>query len=153
MISLQKWMILAHLQKLTNNVGNLVKIIVATGFELLPKVQKIALSGHTDCGFIVDYRREFSQMLLAVTSLGVVDVKIVLFLNPQNSGFYWGSPIPHFSQQHEGLQHAAVFQPRQEVTCLKERFKSTYSRSLRWIGEQLNAKNCIACLKRPKINY
>ena len=48
MISLQKWMILAHLQKLTNNVGNLVKIIVATGFELLPKVQKIAQSGHTD---------------------------------------------------------------------------------------------------------
>ena len=48
MISLQKWMILAPLQKLTNNVGNLVKIIVATGFELLPKLQKIASSGHTD---------------------------------------------------------------------------------------------------------
>ena len=33
-------MILAPLQKLPNNVGNLGKIIVATGFELLPKVQK-----------------------------------------------------------------------------------------------------------------
>ena len=41
-------MILAPLQKLPNNVGNLGKIIVATGFELLPKVQKIAQSGHTD---------------------------------------------------------------------------------------------------------
>ena len=40
MISLEKWMILAPLQKLPNNVGNLGKIIVATGFELLPKVQK-----------------------------------------------------------------------------------------------------------------
>ena len=47
MISLEKWMILAPLQKLPNNVGNLGKIIVATGFELLPKVQKIAQSGHT----------------------------------------------------------------------------------------------------------
>ena len=36
------------LQKLHNNVGNLGKIIVATSFEWLPKVQKIAQSGHTD---------------------------------------------------------------------------------------------------------
>ena len=40
-------MILAPLRKLANNVGNLGKIIVATGFEWLPKVQKIAQSGHT----------------------------------------------------------------------------------------------------------
>ena len=40
-------MILTHLQKLPNNVGNLGKIFVATGFEWLPKVQKIAQSGHT----------------------------------------------------------------------------------------------------------
>ena len=33
-------MILTPLQKLPNNVGDLSKIIVATGFELLPKVQK-----------------------------------------------------------------------------------------------------------------
>ena len=36
-------MILAPVQKLPNNLG---KIIVANGFELLPKVQKIAQSGH-----------------------------------------------------------------------------------------------------------
>ena len=48
MISLEKWMILTPLQKLPNNVGNLGKIIVATSFEWLPKVQKIAQSGHTD---------------------------------------------------------------------------------------------------------
>ena len=33
-------MILTPLQKLPNNVGDLVKIIVATGFEWLAKVQK-----------------------------------------------------------------------------------------------------------------
>ena len=41
-------MILTPLQKLPNNVGDLGKIIVATSFEWLPKVQKIAKSGHTD---------------------------------------------------------------------------------------------------------
>ena len=35
------------LQKLPNNKGDLGKIIVDTGFEWLPKVQKIAQSGHT----------------------------------------------------------------------------------------------------------
>ena len=40
-------MILTPLQKLPNNVGDLGKTIVATGFEWLPKVQKIAQSGHT----------------------------------------------------------------------------------------------------------
>ena len=40
--SLEKWRILTPLQKLPKNVDDLVKIIVATGFELLPKMQKIA---------------------------------------------------------------------------------------------------------------
>ena len=40
-------MILTPLQKLPNNVGDLGKVIVATGFEWLPEVQKIATSGHT----------------------------------------------------------------------------------------------------------
>ena len=40
-------MILTSLQKLSSNVGDLGKIIVATSFEWLPKVQKIAQSGHT----------------------------------------------------------------------------------------------------------
>ena len=39
-------MILTPLQKLPNNLGNLSKIFVATGFESLPKVQKIAQYGH-----------------------------------------------------------------------------------------------------------
>ena len=47
MISLEKWMILTPLQKLPSNVGILGKIIVATGFEWLPKMQKITQSGHT----------------------------------------------------------------------------------------------------------
>ena len=36
------------LQKLPKNEVDLGKLIVATGFEWLPKVQKIAQSGHTD---------------------------------------------------------------------------------------------------------
>ena len=47
MIAQEKWMILTPLQKLPNNVGNLGKIIIATGFEWLPKVQKISQSCHT----------------------------------------------------------------------------------------------------------
>ena len=39
MISLEKWKILTTLQKLPKNVGDLGKIIVATGFKKLPKVQ------------------------------------------------------------------------------------------------------------------
>ena len=39
MNSLEKWKILTHLQKLPENVGNLGKIIVATCFEKVPKVQ------------------------------------------------------------------------------------------------------------------
>ena len=47
MISLEKGMMLTPLQKLPRNVGDLGKIIVATGFEWLPKVKKIAQSGYT----------------------------------------------------------------------------------------------------------
>ena len=45
----QKWMTLAPIHKLPNNMGDLGKIIVAINFEWLPKVQKIAQSGHTAC--------------------------------------------------------------------------------------------------------
>ena len=47
MISWEKLMILAPLLKLPKNVGDLGKFIVAKGFKKLPKVQKIANSGHT----------------------------------------------------------------------------------------------------------
>ena len=38
MISQEKWKFLKPLQQLYKNVSNLGKIIVATGFEKLPKV-------------------------------------------------------------------------------------------------------------------
>ena len=47
-ISLEKWLILTSLQKMPKNVGDLGKLIIAKGFKKLPKVQKIAQSGHTD---------------------------------------------------------------------------------------------------------
>ena len=47
MISLEKIKILTLLQKLSKNVGYLGKIIIAKGFEKLPKVQYITQSGHT----------------------------------------------------------------------------------------------------------
>ena len=48
MISLEKLKILTPLQNLAKNVGDLGQLIVAKGFKNLPKVQKIAKSGHTD---------------------------------------------------------------------------------------------------------
>ena len=51
----QKWLILTPLQKLYNNVVDLGKIIVAPSFEWLPKVQKIAQSGHTDYNQTIGY--------------------------------------------------------------------------------------------------
>ena len=47
-ISLEKLTFLKPLQKLYKNVSNLGKVIVATGFEKLPKVHYIAKSGHTE---------------------------------------------------------------------------------------------------------
>ena len=41
MISLEKGMMLTPFQKLPSNVGDLGKIIVATSFEWLPKMQKL----------------------------------------------------------------------------------------------------------------
>ena len=40
-------MILTPLQKMPKNVEDLGKIIVAKGLKKLPKIQKIAQSGHT----------------------------------------------------------------------------------------------------------
>ena len=47
-------MILAPLQKLLKSVGDLGKFIDAKGFKKLPKVQKIAKSGHTGLYVKVD---------------------------------------------------------------------------------------------------
>ena len=47
MILLEKLKILTPLKKLSKNVGNLDKLIVAKGFEKLPKIKKITQSGHT----------------------------------------------------------------------------------------------------------
>ena len=38
-IKVARWQILTPLQKLPKNVGDLGKLIVATGYEKLPKVQ------------------------------------------------------------------------------------------------------------------
>ena len=47
MVSQENWKILTPLQKLPRNVGDMGKLIAAKGFKKLPKVQKIAKSGHT----------------------------------------------------------------------------------------------------------
>ena len=47
MISLEKLKFLTPSQKLPKTVGDLGELIVAKGFERLPKVQQIAQSGHT----------------------------------------------------------------------------------------------------------
>ena len=58
MNSLEKWMIMTPLQKMPKNVGELGKIIVATCFEWLPKVQKIAKSGLTAHNVWMDLKGE-----------------------------------------------------------------------------------------------
>ena len=52
-------MILTPLQKLPSNVGDLGKIIAVTSFEWLPKVQKIAKSGHTESRTVVILRDNY----------------------------------------------------------------------------------------------
>ena len=52
-------MILAPLQKLPMNVGDLGKLIVAKAFKKLPKVQKITNSGH-----IVKWRKSLKLLML-----------------------------------------------------------------------------------------
>ena len=49
-ISLEKWKILTPSQNLPRNVGDLGKLIAAKGLKKLPKVQKIAKSGHIGHG-------------------------------------------------------------------------------------------------------
>ena len=55
MISLEKLKIFTPLQKLPKNVGDLGKLIVAKGFEKLPKVQ----SGHTE-----KHTQNYSRLIL-----------------------------------------------------------------------------------------
>ena len=52
-------MILTPLQNLPRNVGDLGKSIAAKGFKKLPKVQKIAKSGHT--GWLASIRSELAK--------------------------------------------------------------------------------------------
>ena len=67
MISQEKWMILTPLQKLPNNVEDLGKLIVAKGLKKLPKVKKIAQSGHTDWD-------PFFNSLINVLALHLIDL-------------------------------------------------------------------------------
>ena len=61
-------MILTPLQKLTKNVGDLGKIIVAKCFEWLSKVQKIAQSGHTVCGETVAARKNIISVVAQLSA-------------------------------------------------------------------------------------
>ena len=47
MVSQEIWIFLTPLQNLPKNVGDLGQLVAAKGFKKLPKVQKIAKSGHT----------------------------------------------------------------------------------------------------------
>ena len=67
-------MILTPLQKLPNNVGNLGKIIVATSFEWLPKVQKIAQSGHTEKDPVLIKVFRFSQNLVIPSMANLINI-------------------------------------------------------------------------------
>ena len=53
MISLEKWKILTPFQKLSKNVSNLGKIIVATGSKKLPKCHISKIWSHRLCSFFI----------------------------------------------------------------------------------------------------
>ena len=63
MISQEKGMILTPLQKLPKNVEDLDKLIVAKGLKKLPKVQKIAQSGHTDPDIAICASHRFTHKI------------------------------------------------------------------------------------------
>ena len=67
MISLEKIMILTPLQKLPNNVSYCGKIIVATGFECLPKKQKIPQSGHTAADVLSFFLSFIHRQVISLT--------------------------------------------------------------------------------------
>ena len=69
MISLEKWKFLTPLQNLSRNVGDLGKLIAAKGFKKLPKVQKIAKSGHTGWQQVCKWIEELVFITLVMTSL------------------------------------------------------------------------------------
>ena len=72
MISQEKWKILTHLQNLPKNVEDLGKLIAAKGFKKLPKVQKIAKSGHT--GFNTKMLFFNAEMLTKFYLLGYLNL-------------------------------------------------------------------------------
>ena len=78
-ISLVKWSILTALQKLFKYVGDFGKLIVAKGFKKLPKVQKIAQSGHTDWRAILA-PAVGSRRITVPTYLHLLHWQIVRFL-------------------------------------------------------------------------
>ena len=82
MISLEKWLILTLLKKLPNYEGDLGKIIVATGFECLPKA-KNAQSGHTSRVRCRQYFQNFSSVVSSQVGFyfGILKQFLVPFLD------------------------------------------------------------------------
>ena len=77
MISIEKLKISTPLQKLPKNVGNLGKLIVAKGFEKLPKVQKIAQSGYTAVIQLNNHRDSLIYRVIIETALLLTFAKYV----------------------------------------------------------------------------
>ena len=72
MVSLEKWMILTPLQKLTKNGEDWGKLIVAKGFKKLHKFQNITKSGPT--ANIQKYPR-----LICIKKVWIFTIKAVKF--------------------------------------------------------------------------
>ena len=81
-------MILTPLQKLTKNVGDLGKIIVVKCFEWLPKVQKIAQSGHTG-----HQRAQFKAVTVLTQSVGSIFNGVINIHRPSPQPTTCRSPL------------------------------------------------------------
>ena len=103
-------MILTLLQKLPNNVGNLGKISVATGFEWLPKVQKTP-----NMVTLLLRRNRFNLVLCSLTSCYSQNTTI-----PYVGDFYafgWGTGtrvgiVLYFNDLGTKFQHFPCCSPK-----------------------------------------
>ena len=94
MISLGKWKILTPLQKMPKNVGDLGQLVIAKGFKKLPKVQKIAKSGHTALSYNTCLCLRLSIYLSHSWFCKKIASYVINWLLPYNEKFEGSNTLP-----------------------------------------------------------
>ena len=121
MVSLEKWMILTPLQQLPKNGENWGKLIVAKGFKKLPKVQKIARSGHTGLSI------GFNQLFTVAPSM--TKEAVLLCLNQQRGAL---SLSISFSFVHTNAHEPHLTLPKLKILFVSK-IGGNWRRSPMWL--------------------